>query len=108
MPLQVSLLILRLGPVEPGRNWSSRKFCAPASPHFPWTHPGFVLQAKNKETGALAAAKVIETKSEDELENYMVEIEILATCDHPHIVKLLGAFYWDSKLWVRTVPRRDL
>ncbi|NWZ68998.1 STK10 kinase, partial [Acrocephalus arundinaceus] len=57
-------------------------------------------QAKNKETGALAAAKVIETKSEDELEDYMVEIEILATCDHPHIVKLLGAFYWDSKLWI--------
>ncbi|KGL90897.1 Serine/threonine-protein kinase 10, partial [Charadrius vociferus] len=61
---------------------------------------GFVLQAKNKETGALAAAKVIETKSEDELEDYMVEIEILATCDHRHIVKLLGAFYWDGKLWI--------
>ncbi|NWT82203.1 STK10 kinase, partial [Lanius ludovicianus] len=61
---------------------------------------GFVFQAKNKETGALAAAKVIETKSEGELEDYMVEIEILATCDHPHIVKLLGAFYWDSKLWI--------
>ncbi|NXK19299.1 STK10 kinase, partial [Arenaria interpres] len=57
-------------------------------------------QAKNKETGALAAAKVIETKSEDELEDYMVEIEILATCDHRHIVKLLGAFYWDGKLWI--------
>ncbi|KFZ56573.1 Serine/threonine-protein kinase 10, partial [Podiceps cristatus] len=59
-----------------------------------------VLQAKNKETGALAAAKVIETKSEDELEDYMVEIEILATCNHRHIVKLLGAFYWDGKLWI--------
>ncbi|KAM7100490.1 serine/threonine-protein kinase 10 isoform 2-T2 [Ciconia maguari] len=58
------------------------------------------LLAKNKETGALAAAKVIETKSEDELEDYMVEIEILATCDHRHIVKLLGAFYWDGKLWI--------
>lgn len=64
-------------------------------------HTGSVLQAKNKETGALAAAKVIETKNEDELEDYMVEIEILATCDHPHIVKLLGAFYWEGKLWVR-------
>ncbi|XP_061472868.1 serine/threonine-protein kinase 10 isoform X2 [Rhineura floridana] len=30
----------------------------------------------------------------------MVEIEILATCDHPYIVKLLGAFYNDSKLWI--------
>ncbi|KAF1579099.1 Serine/threonine-protein kinase 10, partial [Eudyptes moseleyi] len=61
---------------------------------------GKVYKAKNKETGALAAAKVIETKSEDELEDYMVEIEILATCDHEHIVKLLGAFYWDGKLWI--------
>lgn len=74
--------------------------CVPGSPCL-CTHASFVLQAKNKETGALAAAKVIETKSEDELEDYMVEIEILATCDHPHIVKLLGAFYWDGKLWVR-------
>ncbi|KAJ7316309.1 hypothetical protein JRQ81_002471 [Phrynocephalus forsythii] len=61
---------------------------------------GKVYKAKNKETGALAAAKVIETKNEDELEDYMVEIEILATCDHPYIVKLLGAFYHDSKLWI--------
>ncbi|XP_048347044.1 serine/threonine-protein kinase 10 [Sphaerodactylus townsendi] len=61
---------------------------------------GKVYKAKNRETGALAAAKVIETKSEDELEDYMVEIDILATCDHPYIVKLLGAFYYDSKLWI--------
>ncbi|XP_067422679.1 serine/threonine-protein kinase 10 [Emydura macquarii macquarii] len=61
---------------------------------------GKVYKAKNKETGALAAAKVIETKSEEELEDYMVEIEILATCDHPYIVKLLGSFYHDSKLWI--------
>uniref|UniRef100_A0A8C3SGL6 non-specific serine/threonine protein kinase n=1 Tax=Chelydra serpentina TaxID=8475 RepID=A0A8C3SGL6_CHESE len=61
---------------------------------------GKVYKAKNKETGALAAAKVIETKSDEELEDYMVEIEILATCDHQYIVKLLGAFYHDSKLWI--------
>lgn len=61
---------------------------------------GKVYKAKNKETGALAAAKVIETKSEEELEDYMVEIDILATCEHPYIVKLLGAYYYDSKLWI--------
>lgn len=83
---------------RPSRNCASTA-CS-GSPRL-CTHTGFVLQAKNKETGALAAAKVIETKSEDELEDYMVEIEILATCDHRHIVKLLGAFYWDGKLWVR-------
>lgn len=52
----------------------------------------------------MAAAKVIETKSEEELEDYIVEIEILATCDHPYIVKLLGAYYYDGMLWVS--PRR--
>ncbi|XP_054984213.1 serine/threonine-protein kinase 10 [Sorex araneus] len=61
---------------------------------------GKVYKAKNKETGTLAAAKVIETKSEEELEDYMVEIEILATCEHPYIVKLLGAYYHESKLWI--------
>ncbi|KAM6907013.1 serine/threonine-protein kinase 10 [Xenentodon cancila] len=61
---------------------------------------GKVYKAKNKETGALAAAKVIETKCEDELEDYMVEIDILAKCDHRYIVKLLDAFYYDDKLWI--------
>ncbi|XP_030067715.1 serine/threonine-protein kinase 10 [Microcaecilia unicolor] len=61
---------------------------------------GKVYKARNRETGVLAAAKVIETKSEEELEEYIVEIEILASCNHHHIVKLLGAFYHDSKLWI--------
>ncbi|KAM9540197.1 serine/threonine-protein kinase 10-like [Salvelinus alpinus] len=61
---------------------------------------GKVYKAKNKETGALAAAKVIETKTEEELEEYMVEIDILAKCDHRYIVKLLDAFYHDAKLWI--------
>lgn len=60
----------------------------------------FYLQAQNKQTGVLAAAKVIDTKTEEELEDYMVEIDILASCDHQNIVKLLDAFYYESKLWV--------
>ncbi|KFP75970.1 STE20-like serine/threonine-protein kinase, partial [Acanthisitta chloris] len=59
-----------------------------------------VLQAQNKETKVLAAAKVIDTKSEEELEDYMVEIDILASCDHPNIVKLLDAFYYENNLWI--------
>ncbi|XP_071316635.1 serine/threonine-protein kinase 10 [Trachinotus anak] len=61
---------------------------------------GKVYKARNKETQALAAAKVIETKCEEELEDYMVEIDILAKCDHRYIVKLLDAFYHDNKLWI--------
>uniref|UniRef100_A0A8C7MIK6 non-specific serine/threonine protein kinase n=1 Tax=Oncorhynchus kisutch TaxID=8019 RepID=A0A8C7MIK6_ONCKI len=62
---------------------------------------GKVYKAQNKQTGILAAAKVIDTKTEEELEDYMVEIDILASCDHHNIVKLLDAFYYDGKLWVR-------
>ncbi|KAF4090494.1 hypothetical protein AMELA_G00052070 [Ameiurus melas] len=61
---------------------------------------GKVYKAQNKQTGALAAAKVIDTKTEEELEDYMVEIDILASCDHQYIVKLLDAFYFESKLWI--------
>ncbi|KAI2650949.1 Serine/threonine-protein kinase 10 [Labeo rohita] len=63
--------------------------------------------AQNKETGALAAAKVIETKSEEELEDYMVEIDILASCNHQYIVKLLDAFFYDNKLSVRWSNRAN-
>ncbi|KAM3865119.1 STE20-like serine/threonine-protein kinase [Diretmus argenteus] len=61
---------------------------------------GKVYKAQNKETGILAAAKVIDTKTEEELEDYMVEIDILASCNHHNIVKLLDAFYYDGKLWI--------
>lgn len=90
--MSASVFTLAWGPGKPPR-------CL--LPDLPCNPPVSPLQAKNKETGALAAAKVIETKSEEELEDYIVEIEILATCDHPYIVKLLGAYYYDGKLWVR-------
>uniref|UniRef100_A0A6Q2X016 non-specific serine/threonine protein kinase n=1 Tax=Esox lucius TaxID=8010 RepID=A0A6Q2X016_ESOLU len=61
---------------------------------------GKVYKAQNKLTGIQAAAKVIDTKTEEELEDYMVEIDILASCDHDNIVKLLDAFYYDGKLWI--------
>ncbi|XP_067396352.1 STE20-like serine/threonine-protein kinase [Emydura macquarii macquarii] len=61
---------------------------------------GKVFKAQHKVTGVLAAAKVIDTQSEEELEDYVVEIDILACCDHPNIIKLLEALYWDSKLWI--------
>uniref|UniRef100_A0A4W4H448 non-specific serine/threonine protein kinase n=1 Tax=Electrophorus electricus TaxID=8005 RepID=A0A4W4H448_ELEEL len=61
---------------------------------------GKVYKAQNIQSGTLAAAKVIDTTSEEELEDYMVEIDILASCDHYNIVKLLDAFYYESKLWI--------
>ncbi|XP_064353937.1 serine/threonine-protein kinase 10-like [Dromaius novaehollandiae] len=61
---------------------------------------GKVFKAQNKVTGALAAAKVIATPSEEELEDHAVEIDVLACCDHPNIIKLLDALYWDGQLWI--------
>ncbi|XP_069733846.1 STE20-like serine/threonine-protein kinase [Phaenicophaeus curvirostris] len=61
---------------------------------------GKVFKVQHKVTGTLAAAKVIETPSEEELEDYVMEIEILACCDHPNITKLLDALYWDGRLWI--------
>lgn len=59
------------------------------------------LQVINRETGVLAAAKVIEVKNEEELEDFMVEIEILASCDHINIIKQLDALFYENRLWVR-------
>uniref|UniRef100_A0A4W3GXF8 Protein kinase domain-containing protein n=1 Tax=Callorhinchus milii TaxID=7868 RepID=A0A4W3GXF8_CALMI len=58
------------------------------------------MQAQNRTTGILAAAKVIVTYDEEDLEDYMVEIEILGSCRHPNIVRLLDAFYHQRKLWI--------
>ncbi|XP_032869932.1 STE20-like serine/threonine-protein kinase [Amblyraja radiata] len=63
---------------------------------------GKVFKALNKATGNVAAAKVISSLNEEELEDYMVEISILGYCDHPNIVKLLDAFYYDNSLWILT------
>uniref|UniRef100_UPI00358F8F39 LOW QUALITY PROTEIN: serine/threonine-protein kinase 10-like n=1 Tax=Myxine glutinosa TaxID=7769 RepID=UPI00358F8F39 len=61
---------------------------------------GTVYKAHSMTNGTFAAAKVIETKSEEELDDYMVEIDILASCEHPNIVGLLDAFYFENKLWI--------
>lgn len=37
----------------------------------------------------------------------MVEIDILAKCDHRYIVKLLDAFYHDNTLWVGNTYGKD-
>ncbi|XP_010002234.1 PREDICTED: serine/threonine-protein kinase 10-A-like [Chaetura pelagica] len=61
---------------------------------------GKVWKAQNKVTGTLAAAKVIVTPREEELEDHLVEIEILASCHHPNVTELLDTLYWDGQLWI--------
>lgn len=65
----------------------------------------FDCQAQNKESGKLAAAKICELKGEDDLDDFTVEIDILADCRHPNVVELLEAFFYDGKLWVLFAKR---
>jgi STE20-like kinase len=60
----------------------------------------FPLQAVNKENGLLAAAKMCRLEGDEDLDDFRVEIDILAEVKHPNVVTLYDAFCMDSKLWV--------
>ncbi|XP_052704817.1 serine/threonine-protein kinase 10-like isoform X3 [Crassostrea angulata] len=59
---------------------------------------GKVYKAQNKENSSLAALKQVEIKSEEDIEDFSVEIDILAECRHENIVGLFEAFVFDGKL----------
>jgi len=48
----------------------------------------------------LAALKQVHFVTEDDLDDYSVEISILSECHHKNVVALLESFIYDSKLWV--------
>jgi calcium/calmodulin-dependent protein kinase I len=53
-----------------------------------------VRKAINRKTGEMAAVKIIDKSgiSGDDEEQLMMELDILATVDHPSVVKLLEIF----------------
>lgn len=53
----------------------------------------------------MAAAKICECKEEEELEDFVVEIDILSDCRHPNIVELLEAYFFEGSLWVCDQPK---
>ncbi|XP_060765287.1 STE20-like serine/threonine-protein kinase [Neoarius graeffei] len=61
---------------------------------------GKVYKVQNNESGVLAAAKVIGVHGEDQLQDYITEINILATCRHGNIISLLDAIYCEGWLWI--------
>lgn len=61
---------------------------------------GKVYKARNKNSGTLAAAKIVEKCNEDELDDYIVEIDILSACKHKNIVKIYEAYYYEQKVWM--------
>jgi STE20-like kinase len=61
---------------------------------------GKVHKARHKETGRLAAAKICQLESDEELSDFAVEIDILHEFSHKNIIKLYDAFFHDTKLWM--------
>lgn len=58
------------------------------------------LQAQHKQTNQLAAAKMCALEGEDDLSDFMIEIDILSEFKHPNVVELHEAYFKDGKLWV--------
>ncbi|KAK6638971.1 hypothetical protein RUM43_007241 [Polyplax serrata] len=61
---------------------------------------GKVYKAQNKTTGLLAAAKMCALEGEDDLSDFIVEIDILSECKHPNVVGLHESYFIDGKLWI--------
>ncbi|XP_041371147.1 STE20-like serine/threonine-protein kinase isoform X2 [Gigantopelta aegis] len=61
---------------------------------------GKVYKAENKEKKTFAALKKVEINSDEDIEDFSVEINILAECRHRNVVGLHEAFIFDGYLWM--------
>ncbi|XP_072177963.1 serine/threonine-protein kinase 10-like isoform X1 [Diadema setosum] len=61
---------------------------------------GKVYKARNRTNGNLVAAKLIEIKDTDDLNDFRVEIDILTECSHPNIIALEETFLHQGTLWM--------
>ncbi|XP_044762491.1 serine/threonine-protein kinase 10 isoform X2 [Coccinella septempunctata] len=61
---------------------------------------GKVYKAQQKQSGQLAAAKMCRLEGDDDLSDFMIEIDILTECIHPNIVQLHEAFLKEQQLWL--------
>ncbi|XP_066581483.1 STE20-like serine/threonine-protein kinase [Prorops nasuta] len=61
---------------------------------------GKVYKAQHKQTHQLAAAKMCALEGEDDLSDFMIEIDILSEFKHPNVVELHEAYFIEGKLWM--------
>ncbi|OAD52044.1 STE20-like serine/threonine-protein kinase [Eufriesea mexicana] len=61
---------------------------------------GKVYKAQHRQTHQLAAAKMCALEGEDDLSDFMIEIDILSECKHPNVVELHEAYFIEGKLWM--------
>jgi STE20-like kinase len=47
-----------------------------------------------------AAAKICGLETEEELEDFTVEIDILSEISHPNVIQMYESYYYQEKLWV--------
>ncbi|XP_037077906.1 serine/threonine-protein kinase 10-like [Pollicipes pollicipes] len=56
--------------------------------------------AQHRHSGLVTAAKVCEMSEDDELEGFMVEIDILSEMRHKNVVRLIDAYLLKKHLWM--------
>ncbi|CAH8857551.1 unnamed protein product [Trichobilharzia szidati] len=61
---------------------------------------GKVYKTRKRDNELCAALKRVEFDSEDELEDFMVEIDILTNFKHKNILSLHEVYIYDNKLWM--------
>ncbi|XP_053257809.1 mitogen-activated protein kinase kinase kinase kinase 1 isoform X2 [Podarcis raffonei] len=61
---------------------------------------GEVYKARNKETGKLAAIKIVKMEADDDCATIQQEILMVKTCSHHNIVAYYGSYIRFNKLWI--------
>ncbi|XP_065175121.1 serine/threonine-protein kinase 10-like [Sycon ciliatum] len=62
---------------------------------------GKVYKAKHRENGRIAAAKIVELNSDEDLDDFAVEIDILVECaESQYVIKLHESYLFKNKLWM--------
>ncbi|XP_056329027.1 LOW QUALITY PROTEIN: mitogen-activated protein kinase kinase kinase kinase 5 [Danio aesculapii] len=61
---------------------------------------GEVYKARNKQTGELAAIKIIKMEPEDDFSVIQQEIVMVKSCTHRNIVAYYGSYIRMNKLWI--------
>ena len=61
----------------------------------------FFFKAQNKTSNLMAAAKLCALEGEDDLSDFIVEIDILSECKHSNVVGLYESYFFEGRLWVR-------
>ncbi|XP_053502592.1 mitogen-activated protein kinase kinase kinase kinase 5-like [Ictalurus furcatus] len=61
---------------------------------------GEVYKARNKQTGEMAAIKIIKMEPEDDFSVIQQEIVMVKSCKHSNIVAYYGSYIRSNKLWI--------